>query len=56
MRGGSYFGPGFPGQAYGPPKEVSVLDHAADVATGQRLWDLSVELTGADPIASITEA
>ncbi len=55
VRGGSYFGPSFPGQAYGPPKEMSVLEHAADLATGQRLWDLSVELTGADPIASITE-
>ncbi len=54
LRGGCYFGPGFPGQAYGPPKEVPILEHAADPATGERLWDLSVELTGADPIASIT--
>lgn len=53
VRGGSYFGPAFPGQAYGPPKEVPVLRHAADVDTGTRLWDLSVDLTGADPIASL---
>ena len=53
VRGGSYFGPSFPGQAYGPPKEIPVLSHAADVETGRRLWDLSVDLTGADPIASL---
>lgn len=53
VRGGSYFGPGLPGQAYGPPKEVPVLRHAADLDTGTKLWDLSVDLTGADPIASL---
>lgn len=55
IRGGSYFGPGFPGQAYGPPKEIPVLETASDPDTGQRLWDLSVDLTGADPIASIED-
>ena len=54
VRGGSYFGPSLPGQAYGPPKEIPLLRHAADLDTGTRLWDLSVELTGADPIASIS--
>jgi len=54
VRGGSYFGPAFPGQAYGPPKEIPVLGHAADLDTGTRLWDLSIELTGADPMASIS--
>ena len=54
VRGGSYFGPSFPGQAYGPPKEIPILRHAADLDTGTRLWDLSIELTGADPIASIS--
>jgi len=54
VRGGAYFGPAFPGQAYGPPKEIPVLRHAADLDTGTRLWDLSIELTGADPIASIS--
>jgi NAD(P)-dependent dehydrogenase (short-subunit alcohol dehydrogenase family) len=53
VRGGSYFGPGFPGQAYGPPKEVQILSHAADVDTGRRLWELSIDLTGADPIGSL---
>lgn len=53
VRGGSYFGPGLPGQAYGPPKEVPVLRHAADLDTGTTLWDLSIDLTGADPIASL---
>lgn len=52
--GGMYFGPAFPGQAYGPPKEVPVLPHAADSDTGSRLWDLSVELTGADPMATLS--
>jgi len=55
VRGGSYFGPGLPGQAYGPPKEIPILRHAADLDTGSKLWDLSVELTGADPIASIED-
>lgn len=55
VRGGSYYGPAIPGQAYGPPKEIPVLRHAADVDTANKLWDLSIELTGADPIASITE-
>lgn len=54
VRGGSYFGPALPGQAYGPAKEIPVLAHAADVDTGALLWDQSVALTGADPIASIT--
>lgn len=53
VRGGSYFGPGLPGQAYGPPKEVPLLRHATDRDTGTRLWDLSVELTGADPMVSL---
>ncbi len=53
VRGGSYFGPAFPGQAYGPPKEIPVLRHAADLDTGTKLWDLSIDLTGADPIASL---
>lgn len=55
VRGGSYFGPSFPGQAYGPPKEIPILEKAADVATGERLWQQSVDLTGADPIASISD-
>lgn len=52
--GGMYFGPALPGQAYGPPKEISVLPHAADPATGAQLWDLSVRLTGSDPMASLS--
>lgn len=47
--GGSYYGPGLPGQMWGPAKKIPVLAHAADAGAGQRLWDLSVELTGADP-------
>jgi NAD(P)-dependent dehydrogenase (short-subunit alcohol dehydrogenase family) len=55
VRGGSYFGPGFPGQAYGPPREVPLVDGANDPEIGQWLWDLSVDLTGADPIGSIQD-
>ena len=55
VRGGSYFGPGFPGQAYGPPKEIPMLATATDPETGRKLWDQSVDLTGADPIAAITD-
>lgn len=54
VAGGMYFGPALPGQAYGPPKEISILPHAADRDTGTRLWDLSVELTGTDPMASLS--
>lgn len=55
VRGGSYFGPGLPGQAYGPPKEIPMVDGATDPETGQRWWEMSVDLTGADPIASIED-
>lgn len=46
--GGSYVGPGMPGQFWGAPKLIDVLPHAADPEAGRRLWDLSVELSGTD--------
>ncbi len=48
VAGGSYFGPGLPGEMWGPPKKIDVLKRAADEGTGQRLWDLSVDLTGVE--------
>ena len=46
-RGGDYFGPSGPGEAVGHP--VRVLSNAAsyDGALQRRLWDVSLELTGA---------
>ena len=55
VRGGSYFGPSLPGQFYGPPAEIPMLSKASDPEVGERLWKQSVILTGADPIASITD-
>jgi len=46
VRGGEYFGPGAPGQMFGPPKAVSSNRRSRDLADAQRLWDVSEELTG----------
>ena len=54
VQGGTYWGPALPGQAYGPPKEISVLRRAADAGTGATLWKLSVDLTDTDPMAALS--
>lgn len=49
IEGGQYFGPGNRMEWRGPAKQVDSTDRSKDPALGQRLWDLSVELTGVDP-------
>jgi NAD(P)-dependent dehydrogenase (short-subunit alcohol dehydrogenase family) len=46
VRGGEYFGPGSPGQMFGPPKVVSSNRRSRNLADARRLWDVSEELTG----------
>lgn len=46
VQGGEYFGPNRMFQMRGYPRRVRAKRAAYDVATGQRLWDLSEELTG----------
>ncbi|MYB77176.1 MAG: SDR family NAD(P)-dependent oxidoreductase [Chloroflexi bacterium] len=47
--GGQYFGPGNRMEWRGPAKQVDSTEQSKDPALAQRLWDLSVELTGVDP-------
>ena len=54
VEGGTYWGPALPGQLWGPPRRIRVLTKAADVKARHRLWDLSVELTGVDPLPDDT--
>ncbi len=49
VEGGQYFGPGKRFEWVGPAKQVDSTDLSKDPALAQRLWDLSVELTGVDP-------
>jgi NAD(P)-dependent dehydrogenase (short-subunit alcohol dehydrogenase family) len=44
--GGQYYGPGGRGEVRGYPKLVSSSPDSHDLATQQRLWDVSEELTG----------
>jgi len=46
--GGDYIGPSKRGETAGPAKKVGSTDRARDPELAQRLWDLSVELTGVD--------
>lgn len=46
LPGGSYVGPGGPGQFRGAPKVVRPNPNARDAAVAARLWDVSEQLTG----------
>ncbi len=46
VQGSDYFGPSFPGEAFGPPKKLRLLPTATDPDTGRRLWEQSVEAAG----------
>ena len=43
---GDYFGPSGPGEVRGAPTRVGMSARARDAVVGQRLWDVSEELTG----------
>ena len=49
VEGGQYFGPGGRGELTGPAKQVDSSSASKDPAKAQRLWDLSVEMTGVKP-------
>ncbi|HEY5195513.1 MAG TPA: oxidoreductase [Solirubrobacteraceae bacterium] len=56
LPGGSYLGPDGPGERRGRPRLVSASPAARDLASAERLWDVSAELTGVDfvfPAASV---
>jgi NAD(P)-dependent dehydrogenase (short-subunit alcohol dehydrogenase family) len=46
LPGGSYVGPGGPGEQRGYPKVVGAAGKAYDQAAWRRLWEVSEELTG----------
>lgn len=46
VQSGDYFGPALPGEAFGLPKKLSLLDTATDAETGRRLWEQSIDLSG----------
>ncbi len=54
VEGGDYFGPSLPGEAFGPPKKLTLLATATDPDTGRQLWEQSVELSGVDYAALAT--
>lgn len=46
LEGGEYIGPAGKGQRKGPPTVVNCRSWAKDMASGQRLWALSEQMTG----------
>ena len=46
VRGGEYFGPGWPGEMRGAPKRVGMSRAARSDETARRLWEVSESLTG----------
>lgn len=48
VSGGEYFGPSGVGELRGRPDRAEIHHRARNERTAERLWDLSVELTGAD--------
>ena len=46
--GGDYYGPGGIGEVKGHPEKVGMTSRAKNGDDAARLWDMSVELTGAD--------
>ena len=45
-RGGEFYGPGWPGEFRGPPKQVDASKAAQDTRAAAQLWAASEELTG----------
>ena len=50
--GGDYLGPTRSGETAGPAGEAYVVTRARDEELAQQLWDVSVELTGVEPLGS----
>lgn len=51
VQGGEYLGPTRRRETSGPAGRAQVADHARDTELAQKLWQLSVELTGVDPLS-----
>lgn len=51
VEGGEYLGPTLRGETAGPAARAKVSSKARDEDLARQLWDLSVELTGAEPLA-----
>ena len=49
VEGGQYFGPGGRMEMAGPARQVDSSDESKDKEKAERLWDLSIEMTGVDP-------
>ncbi len=49
VRGGEYFGPSKRGETAGPAVRVKSNRKSHDSKIAERLWDLSIEMTGVDP-------
>ncbi len=49
IAGGDYIGPSKRGETAGPAHKVESAKRARDEDVAQRLWDLSIEMTGVDP-------
>jgi hypothetical protein len=47
VKGGEYIGPRGFMELSGPPKRAKIMPWARDAEANRKLWDLSVELTGA---------
>lgn len=52
-RGGDYYGPRGPFEVAGPPILRQPEERAMNRSDAERLWDVSVELTGVDPFAHL---
>jgi NAD(P)-dependent dehydrogenase (short-subunit alcohol dehydrogenase family) len=49
VEGGDYTGPSKRGETAGAARKVGSTERARDAELAQRLWDLSIEMTGVDP-------
>jgi NAD(P)-dependent dehydrogenase (short-subunit alcohol dehydrogenase family) len=52
-QGGDYFGPQRLGEVAGPSGPAKIAAGAQDPVAARRLWDLSVEMTGVDPVPGV---
>ncbi len=49
VEGGQYFGPSRRREMSGPARQVDSSDASKDTTKAERLWDLSIQMTGVDP-------
>ena len=49
VHGGDYYGPSKRGETAGPARKVQSTRRSQNAETAQKLWDLSIEMTGVNP-------